>query len=98
MSRTKAVANKSKTVVIELCNRLEEELNLAITNEQLAEAKAYRLRKRIDELENQKEQNLQKVKREVRELMEKEAVLLGHAEWTANTTTGEPVFSWKNCK
>lgn len=34
-------------------------------------------------------------KREVRELMEKEAVLSGHAEWIAGTN-GEPVFSWKS--
>lgn len=35
--------------------------------------------------------------REVRELMEKEAVFAGHAEWIAGTN-GEPVFTWKDCK
>jgi hypothetical protein len=40
---------------------------------------------------------IQNRKREVRELMEKEAVFAGHAEWIAGTN-GEPVFTWKDCK
>lgn len=34
---------------------------------------------------------------EVREMMQREAVFAGHAEWIAGTN-GEPVFSWKDCK
>ena len=32
-----------------------------------------------------------------RELMEREAVLAGHAEWRPGTN-GEPVFYWKDCQ
>lgn len=31
-----------------------------------------------------------------RELMEREAVIAGHAEWRPGTN-GEPMFHWRNC-
>lgn len=38
-----------------------------------------------------------RVRRLAREMMEREAVIAGHAEWKSGTN-GEPVFHWKSSK
>lgn len=38
----------------------------------------------------------QEIHRLAREMMEREAVFSGHAEWR-NGTNGEPTFYWKDC-
>lgn len=43
----------------------------------------------------EKKHNEQKVRRLAREMMEREAVIAGHAEWKPGTN-GEPVFHWKS--
>ena len=39
----------------------------------------------------------QEVHRLAREMMEREAVIAGHAEWRPGTN-GEPVFHWRACQ
>ena len=38
-----------------------------------------------------------KIRRLARDMMEREAVIAGHAEWKSGTN-GEPVFHWRECR
>ena len=38
-----------------------------------------------------------RIRRLAREMMEREAVIAGHAEWKPGTN-GEPVFHWRACR
>lgn len=45
----------------------------------------------------ERKHNKQEVSRLAREMMEREAVIAGHAEWRPGTN-GEPVFHWRACR
>lgn len=45
----------------------------------------------------ERKHNKQEVHRLAREMMEREAVIAGHAEWRPGTN-GEPVFHWRTCQ